>query len=259
MLLRTSSNPVGQRTHFLDNHNKDSDSLHLYDNSDSSKVSFIQDQLYLSSLSCDSSPIYRFNGELSEFNVNSRRKLFRRAKSDGDLEGLASISFDIEELYNSKVLNTSLNNNKPQMEQNKSGLRTEPSFSIYSSNDGVAGNYENLERTTTTGESIRSLGSGQFSFRRNSMAQIEENEESEEVPLNEFEDLGIEDESGQSAFDENGEGVEEDYKRMINEDPSNPLFLRNYAQFLQVFFCLLSVCCIVSMAILCFISYKLTS
>lgn len=236
MLLRTSSNPVGQRTHFLDSHNKDSDSLHLYDNSDSSKVSFIQDQHYLSSLSCDSSPIYRFNGELSEFNVNSRRKLFRRAKSDGDLEGLASISFDIEELYNSKVLNTSLNNNKPQMQQNKSGLRTEPSFSIYSSNDGVAGNYENLERTTTTGESIRSLGSGQFSFRRNSMAQIEENEESEEVPLNEFEDLGIEDESGQSAFDENGEGVEEDYKRMINEDPSNPLFLRNYAQFLQVFF-----------------------
>lgn len=34
-------------------------------------------------------------------------------------------------------------------------------------------------------------------------------------------------------FDGNGD-IEEYYKRVVKEDPFNPLFLRNYAQLLQV-------------------------
>ncbi|KAL7243444.1 hypothetical protein ACSBR1_015773 [Camellia fascicularis] len=80
------------------------------------------------------------------------------------------------------------------------------------------------------------------------MGLIEENdgeEEGEEV-LNEFQDLGIGEvvelasppmylatSLGIGCADASAGNVEEYYKRMVGEDPSNPLFMRNYAQLLQ--------------------------
>lgn len=147
-------------------------------------------------------------------------------------------------------------------------LRTEPSFSIYDLKDEVVEKDENgekLERTVTIGESIESVGSGEFSFGKNgnSMALIEENgNEAEEeegegggkgASLNEFKSFEIEDDaavnriqeselgingggfdSGQSGCHENEDHLEEYYKRIVLEDPSNPFFMKNYAQLLQV-------------------------
>ncbi|CAL5411502.1 unnamed protein product [Camellia sinensis] len=80
------------------------------------------------------------------------------------------------------------------------------------------------------------------------MGLIEENdgeEEGEEV-LNEFQDLGIREVVepasppmylatglGIGRADASADNVEEYYKRMVGEEPSNPLFLRNCAQLLQ--------------------------
>ncbi|CAL5392256.1 unnamed protein product [Camellia sinensis] len=195
--------------------------------------------LCLTSFSCNSSPISPSSSGSSDFNRKTNKlthKAFRRARSDGNLEGLASTSFDLGKLCNS----------------NKSSMLRAPSFSIYASNDGSDeenGEKEGLER-------IEVLGSGEFSFRKKGMGLIEENdgEEEDEEVLNEFQDLGIGEViepasppmylatglgiGGASAGAGTGTGggggnVEEYYKRMVGEDPSNPLFLRNYAQLLQ--------------------------
>ncbi|KAL3506234.1 hypothetical protein ACH5RR_031616 [Cinchona calisaya] len=137
-------------------------------------------------------------------------------------------------------------------------LRTEPSFCIYTTDDGteemITG--EDLEgRKLVERDGVVGFGSGEFSFAKNEMDLIEEDgdeeEEGKEETLSELKDMGIEDEavvlwpvaagigiggggldSGSSRFDEDGD-VEEYYRKMITEDPFNPLFLRNYAQFLQ--------------------------
>lgn len=150
-------------------------------------------------------------------------------------------------------------------------LRTEPSFSLYNLKDEVVendGNGEKLERTVTIGESIESVDSGEFSFGKNDngMTLIEENgneaeEEGEEEKegkgssLNECKSFEIVDDaavnqireselgingggggvdSEQSGCHGNEDHLEEYYKRMVREDPSNPFFLKNYAQLLQV-------------------------
>ncbi|KAL7243433.1 hypothetical protein ACSBR1_015763 [Camellia fascicularis] len=71
-------------------------------------------------------------------------------------------------------------------------------------------------------------------------------EEKDEEVLNEFQDLGIGEVVepvsppmylatglGIGGAGANAGNAEEYYKRMVGEDPSNPLFLRNYAQLLQ--------------------------
>ncbi|KAL7212743.1 hypothetical protein ACSBR2_015427 [Camellia fascicularis] len=116
----------------------------------------------LTSLSCNSSPVSSGSSDFNRKENKLTHKAFRRARSDGSLEGLASTSFDLDELCNS----------------NKSSMLRAPSFSIYASNDGSDeenGEKEGLER-------IEVLGSGEFSFGKK--------EEDEEV-LNEFQDLGI--------------------------------------------------------------------
>lgn len=135
-------------------------------------------------------------------------------------------------------------------------LHTEPSFSIYSSDDKFGEEAENeelikqklaeIKRTATIGESIES----QFSFGPNAMRIIEEadgdedddDDEGEEKDRasNGFKDFKIEPAVG-------GDGVEfapfdsdhdKYYTKMVCQDPSNPLVLRNYAQYLEVGFCL---------------------
>nr|XP_027116681.1 uncharacterized protein LOC113734360 [Coffea arabica] len=210
----------------------------------------------LSSVSCNStSPNI---SSLSEVKLKSGRKVFSRALSDSSLEGLASNSHELEELFFSRMSGDGCSS-----EQHSLMLHTEPSFCIYNKDDGeeeVIGNEDLAAKMLAGRDGIADLGSPKFSFGKNAMASIEEDadeEDRKEETLGEFKDLGIEGEaisspwplaggrggiddgvdggtldSGLPRFDENGD-VEEHYKRMIKEDPSNPLFLRNYAQFLK--------------------------
>lgn len=87
-------------------------------------------------------------------------------------------------------------------------LHTEPSLSVYANEDGSI--------------SIKNRGlkheqdNGEFSFAETMGLNGFENNEDE--PLN------IDDESGD---------VEDNYKRMLDKDPSNPVFLKKYARHLQ--------------------------
>lgn len=146
-------------------------------------------------------------------------------------------------------------------------LHSEPSFSLcnsgfdefqYDKNPKLVRGKEGLERTVTIGESIEAAnGCDDFILGEKSMCLIEEGEEEQEV-------LGVEDEvqrvstpplylaSGLgidpvSFFEGDGDGVldlsmenfdesfdmEDYYKRMIDQCPFHPIFLRNYAQLLQ--------------------------
>ncbi|KAK4341638.1 hypothetical protein RND71_040139 [Anisodus tanguticus] len=138
-------------------------------------------------------------------------------------------------------------------------LPKEPSFCIYNTEDGVEGMKENpdLVKSVTIGDNISDIVSCDFSFGKREMGLIEENENEEgdkdekERVLDGVNELGISpmylatefgvDGNGVNSggvefepldFDGNGD-VEECYKRVLKEDPSNPLFLRNYAQLLQ--------------------------
>ncbi|KAA8527817.1 hypothetical protein F0562_035314 [Nyssa sinensis] len=271
MLLRSSSTPVVQ-THFLDSPPRDFDTVnnnkHLQAHHHCcSKLSICvgHHHLQLSSFSRNSSLISLSGSGFFDFDPNpnkNRLRVLRRTQSDGNLEGLASISFDLDDFCNS---NTSRSLDK----HHKSMLHSAPSFSIYNSKDGfeedeselgsekLVENGECLVRSVTIGDSIEATGSGEFSFGKKTMGLIEENgeEEEEEEALNGIQNLGIEEtkpvnpsiylatgyeiggggggvDFSRTSFNETS-GVEEYFERMIGEDPCNPLFLRNYAQILQ--------------------------
>ncbi|KAK3038667.1 hypothetical protein RJ639_028121 [Escallonia herrerae] len=131
-------------------------------------------------------------------------------------------------------------------------LRTEPSFCIYNTEDGIEEQIKTgtSDRWVTTGDSVEAMGSGEFSFGKKSMEGIEEGEKEEEEGEEEgsigFKKLVIEEIDRPvsppmyigTGFRTDGNGneelnVEEYYKRMVREDPSNPFILRDYAQLLQ--------------------------
>lgn len=154
-------------------------------------------------------------------------------------------------------------------EPQNSTLLTMLSFDVYYSRDKFGGGEEdtkhkdaNLERSVTIGDNI---GSGDFSFQKGIMGLIKEEDTDEEDKYKQgvkmFQDMDSEellrpaspplylaaglgigggdggargggDDFGPSNFD-GSEGVEEYYKRMLDTDPRNPLYLRNYAQLLQ--------------------------
>ncbi|KAJ8549041.1 hypothetical protein K7X08_032748 [Anisodus acutangulus] len=145
-------------------------------------------------------------------------------------------------------------------------LQTEPSFSIYNDQDFEEGiNDGKLVKSITIGNDIGDIISDDFSFGKMVMGIIKEdddNEDRDEKEDKEFEEgsepvspmylaagLGIavngmdntegglmrtgrDADVAPSNFDENGD-VEAYYKSLLEEYPSNPLVLRNYAQILQ--------------------------
>lgn len=258
MLLRTSSATVSQTwTLFSDIPNRESN-IRNNTKVDRHGLGDLTTRLSSNLSSVSGNSTSPNTSSLSEFKPKSRRKVFSRALSDSSLEGLASNSLDPEELFFSRIMSQ-----RCSSKQQNPMLHTEPSFSIYTTDDGeeqVIGNEDLVAKMLVGGDGIADLGSPKFSFGKNAMALIEEDndeEEGKEETLGECKDLGIEDEaisspwpltgghegnddgvngggldSGSPRFDENGD-VEEHYKRMIKEDPSNPLFLRNYAQFLE--------------------------
>lgn len=93
-------------------------------------------------------------------------------------------------------------------------LHTEPSFSVYADGEGLI----SIEKVDLKVKE----GSDDFSF-ANSFENLgikEYEDEDEDVDVNGLELKQI------TSFDE--------YKMMVDKDPSNPVFLKNYAQFLQV-------------------------
>ncbi|KAK1591054.1 hypothetical protein Q3G72_001528 [Acer saccharum] len=258
-MLRSSSTPVigSLLSPVSDSPNRD------LETTINTKLSFSQGlhHLNLTPPSCCSSPISQFSRETN----SSRLKGFRKSRSDGYLEGLAYSSCDSEAFRNSNTQHKSSN------KKYKSMLRSALSFSIYNSVDEIEDEEiigqvlergEATERTVSIGECMDGTGSGNFSFKKKNMGLIEEENEDNEagLNLNGIQSLSIEEEFEQHSpsmylatglgkgidgfdggevvdfttlnFDES-ENVEEYYKRMVDEYPCHPLFLRNYAKLLQ--------------------------
>ncbi|KAL1148398.1 hypothetical protein V6Z11_A10G123500 [Gossypium hirsutum] len=222
MLQRSSSTPVfGALVFpFTDSPNKDLDATYsLLQGNHGGKLDFhCQESLNMTSFSHNSSPESHSASGLFEFNPESggfRLKGFRRAKSEG-----------VE--------------------------------------DGKLGE-ESLERTVTIGENIDAVGNPDFSFRKKCMELIQEEEGDEgkkrlnriRVSYNDEEEVELEPPSPPmylatglgidcAGFGAMADGVdlsymdldevddqEEFHKRLVDEYPCHPLFLRNYAKFLQ--------------------------
>ncbi|CAA0817473.1 Tetratricopeptide repeat (TPR)-like superfamily protein [Striga hermonthica] len=108
-------------------------------------------------------------------------------------------------------------------------LHTEPSFAIYSTDDKFAEGAENedlirekIERSDAIGKTIDT----QFSFESNSMRIIEEDDDDGEENERVFQGLDEWD------FDRDGD-LDSYFSKLVEKDPSNPLVLRNYAQYLE--------------------------
>ncbi|OVA02316.1 RNA-processing protein [Macleaya cordata] len=269
MMLRSSSTPVlgSLLSSYSDSPNKDFENKKNPPSSSEhhhhlNKISFSHGgNLNFSSFSCNTSPfthsISGFSDSDREFNSGG----FRRAQSEGNLKGLAAASCDIEEFCNANPpLRSSRRSNIPM-------LQTIPSFSIYNSRGGFEEKEDEdeeeresefilkdgfLQRSVTIGENIMEAGTGEFSFGEK-MGLIEEEK------LSEFQYLGVDEDGEQmnpqlflarglgidvsgsggggdfnsGKFGEDGgQDGEEYYKKMVEENPCSPLFLRNYAQFL---------------------------
>ncbi|KAL2556948.1 uncharacterized protein Fot_01687 [Forsythia ovata] len=184
---------------------------------------------------------------------------FRRVQSDGNLEELANISYNVDDLSFSNVFKKFTR--KPNCSLHNLGTCQEDE---YSDEDGEEneGDVESIEENSEF--------SNENQFKVHNMHMKEEKPSVNEYGTLRFEGerkmylatgLGVADishfdgdgpvgggngGSGGSggwnyrpvAFDSDGGdsqggiGMEEYYKRMLEEGPGNPLFLRNYAQFL---------------------------
>ncbi|XVF28519.1 hypothetical protein REPUB_Repub15cG0036600 [Reevesia pubescens] len=256
MLLRSSSTPVIGSLHFSfsNSPNKDLDTTYrlLHGRENLNSTPFLH----------GSSPVSHSTSGFSEFNQQSgsfRLKGFRKVKSEGSLEKLDYSSCDIAQFLDSKTPKKSFYKHHITM------LHSAPSFSIFNEGleDGQVEGDEALERTVTIGESIDATENADFSFVKKCMELIQEEGEEEEERSNRIQSsyhgeevdleppsppmylatgLGI-DGVGFGALadgidlssmdlDEAGD-PEEFHKRLVDEYPSHPLFLRNYAKFLQ--------------------------
>ncbi|CAH9103800.1 unnamed protein product [Cuscuta europaea] len=102
-------------------------------------------------------------------------------------------------------------------------LRTEASFEIYSTGEALPGESKNEELIAK-----EVMSCGDFSFRKIDEIDGEGESEQEENVEEKFKDMIF---AGDGDGDE--EEIEKYYKMMLKENPSNPLFLRKYAQLLQ--------------------------
>ncbi|KAI3895322.1 hypothetical protein MKX03_035823 [Papaver bracteatum] len=272
MMLRSSSTPIlgsllSSSSYSSESPNHENNSKN---NSALKKSSFPHGGTNFNSFSCSiSSPLSRYNSGFSDSSdreVSSTNKCFRRAQSDGNLEGLAAAASSGGD--NQGFSRFSSNPSSPfKSTKRNSMLQSIPSLSDFNSKRGseeddyVEDDIENngfLPRSATIGENIMSMGGGEFTYGEK-MGLIEEREEDK---FNEFQCLGQDNDMNPSLFlarglgiDVNGGGgrgagggfnfatfreggvenveeIGEYYKKMVEENPSSALFLRNYAQFL---------------------------
>uniref|UniRef100_A0A2N9IKE4 TmcB/TmcC TPR repeats domain-containing protein n=1 Tax=Fagus sylvatica TaxID=28930 RepID=A0A2N9IKE4_FAGSY len=189
----------------------------------------------------------------------NRNKGFRRAQSEGNLEGLAYASCNSSE---DQYIKPSKFSGRPKSIM----LQTIPSFSFYNLKGELEDGEEEeesdieddkerveVERVMAMGAQIQSLEN-----KMNNMILTEEVNVKDDIWNMGFDQetflargLGIGsgdgggsgggggcgsggefNSAGSGGDGEDKRGVEEYYKRMVEENPGNPLFLRNYAQFL---------------------------
>ncbi|XP_062108959.1 uncharacterized protein LOC133819674 isoform X2 [Humulus lupulus] len=264
ILLRSSSTPapVIETLIFLscsDSPNRDLDVIHSNTNNNKNKpiknanfLTFVHGAHHhnLKSFSCNSSPNHHsssgFGASNREPNVSGQNSV-RRARSEGNLERLLSS----HELIDPNELRSPERETKFGFRHYWSMLRTEPSFAIFNDefqdSEEAGPVAEALQRTVTIGETIEDANGGDFCFGKSKMGLIKEEEEPEVLgeeeateqvntrPLCIASGLGINGEGlglSMMDFDETSD-TEEYYKRMVEQCPFHPLFLRNYAQFLQ--------------------------
>ena len=204
--------------------------------------------------SCNSSPISPSVSELSFGRCSSSG--FRRAQSEGNLEGLANASGDIDEFSFSKPMK------KFAGRSSGSFLETIPSFSFHKS----SGKYEDDSEYEEDDNEEDSFEDQDQQF--NKFTSYGTNEEMKYV--NAYANVGLQKErnensqmylarglgisgvdmnfggnngsyggfgGGNRSGDDDDKDVEKHYKKMVQDNPGNPLCLRNYAQFLyQVIF-----------------------
>ncbi|XP_010262453.1 PREDICTED: uncharacterized protein LOC104600973 [Nelumbo nucifera] len=266
MLLRSSSTPIlgSLLSSFPDSPNRDFDNNKHPSSFDHhpKKISFPHSGLHhpgFGSFSCNSPPnshsVVGFT-DIDRESSGSGSRGFRRAQSDGNLEGLAAASCDVDEFQCSNP--PTVSSRRPSMPM----LETIQSFSFYNSRAKKEEDEEQdqegglLQRSVTIGESIDALGNADISSKKNkNMGLIMEEElnsglegetEPASPPLYLARGLGTDAgglgggggcgssgvpvDFGESGPD--GSNVEEHYKKMVEENPTNSLFLRNYAQFL---------------------------
>lgn len=192
---------------------------------------------------------------------------FRRAHSDGNLQGMLGAN-DMDEFHSSKHLPRKPHHS--MLESIPSFSMYSLKYSENEDEDEEededeqewVGELSDLKRSITIGDIINGAGSGDFSFGQH-MALIQK--EQSRV-LNELQSFSGDDEEGLpksppmylatglglgvgfgggeagngASFglleygegDQNGSDIEEHYKKMVEQNPGNSLFLRNYAQFL---------------------------
>ncbi|XP_039020987.1 uncharacterized protein LOC120152995 [Hibiscus syriacus] len=266
MLQRSSSTPViGNLVFpFVDGSKKDLDATYrlLHGKQGGNLNSHCQERLNLTPFSRSSFAVSHSTSGLFEFDSESasfRLECFRRSKSEGSLERLDYSSCDIGQFLDIRTSKGSFHRHDITM------LHSAPSFSIFSEGveDGPVGE-EALERTVTIGEGIDAAGNLDFSFRKKCMELIQEEEGDEEKeglnrirstyddeevelmppspPMYLAAGLGIDCVGFSSMADgadlssmelDETEDPEEFHRRLVDEYPCHPLFLRNYAKFLQ--------------------------
>ncbi|KAF8041638.1 hypothetical protein BT93_A0282 [Corymbia citriodora subsp. variegata] len=224
--------------------------------------------LNLTTISCNSSPISSHDLGDTPNHHKGGTGGFRRAQSDSNLEGLA---YNMSPLNsNEDQFHTMSHAKKSSARPRCMTLETIPSFSFYRYGHGrededeensdfdidEGGEYEEYEEASLVKSCVKFRGS-------KSMSLIAEEESSSVGSVNTIEKSSFEENKervrqemylaigigggggdgssrgfgGSNSSDDSGDGgdnqgVEEYYKKMVEESPNNSLFLRNYAQFL---------------------------
>lgn len=258
MLLRSSSTPLLGSLHSESpsSHHRHYHQSDLTPNQTPSSIHHSY-----SKLSCSHGGYQNFNKSLYPSNspispsVSEISKLpshgFRRAQSDGNLEGLVKVSADevVDEFSLSKP--SKMLGRKPP----KSFLETIPSFSIHNSRELHSDDDDEGDEDDDFDYISRLDSLGSISV-KGEMSYVSQNSKIEIVGGREemylarglgVADIGCIDDGDRGigggggyrpvAFDRDsgdsqGFHIEEHYKKMIEENPGNSLFLRNYANFL---------------------------
>lgn len=207
----------------------------------------------------NSSPI---SPSISELSGNNHTGGFRRAQSEGNLEGLVRASSDVDDEFNFSIPTKKFARRPPHC----STLEAIPSFSFRNSgnrNEDEDNEEEELSLLRENGLAYDSVGKENLynlkgdktyaSAYKNSAGVEEEIYLARGLGVTDFHSVDIGGHisggrgggggggqdyrpvalGGDSGGDSNGLIMEEHYKRMLEENPSNPLCLRNYAQFLH--------------------------
>jgi tetratricopeptide (TPR) repeat protein len=198
-------------------------------------------------ISCNSSPI-----SLTDFSGSSK-KGFQRAQSEGNLVSLANDSSQVDEF------SLSITRMKFARKPNCSSLQTIPSYSAYnttSSNEDADSGDENQENQEFDYEKITMSLNEEMRYRNFGLENDSQNQQmrvSRGLGVTGVIDrsytttgdanvgygggggganVGYGGGGGDSGSSDGGNSLEEYYKKMVEENSGNPLFLRNYAQFL---------------------------